>query len=107
MAHLVFVTPYYPPEVGAPQVRISELARRLVKSGHQVTVLTTLPNYPSGIVPQDYRHGARRHEIRDGVSILRLWSYTSPNKGFLRRILAQLSFGCLTGFAPFPKGSAP
>ncbi len=93
--------------MGAPQVRISELARRLVKSGHQVTVLTTLPNYPSGIVPQDYRHGARRHEIRDGVSILRLWSYTSPNKGFLRRILAQLSFGCLAGFAPFPKGSAP
>jgi glycosyltransferase involved in cell wall biosynthesis len=103
MAHIVFFTPYYPPEVGAPQTRISETATRLVKSGHQVTVLTTLPSYSLGGVPPEYQHGARRREVLDGVGVVRVWSYITPNKGFLHRILSQLSFGCL---APFLGGKA-
>ncbi len=95
MAHILFLTPYYPPEVGAAQARISETAARLVARGHQVTVLTTLPNYPNGVVPPEFQHGQRRIEERDGVRIVRVWSYITPNKGFLRRILAQLSFGLL------------
>ncbi len=95
MAHILFITPYYPPEISAPAVRISETAIRLVKRGHQVTVLTNFPNFPSGVVPLEYRGHAILQEIRDGVRVVRIWSYVSPNKGFLRRILAQLSFGCL------------
>jgi colanic acid biosynthesis glycosyl transferase WcaI len=98
MPHILFVTQYYPPEVGADQTHIGETASRLVKLGHRVTVLTTLPNYPLGIVPPEYRHGARRRETLDGVSVVRVWSYIAPHKGFLRRILAQLSFGCLAPF---------
>jgi colanic acid biosynthesis glycosyl transferase WcaI len=103
MAHILFLTPYYPPEVGAAQTRISETAARLSRRGHQVTVLTTLPNYPTGVVPPAYRQRARRRERIDGVSIVRVWSYVSPNRGFFRRILSQLSFGCL---APFLGGKA-
>jgi len=98
VANILFFTPYYPPEVGAAQTRISETAVRLVKRGHKVTVLTTLPNYPLGQVPPEYRNRAQRRQTRDGVSIVRVWSYISPNKGFLRRILSQLSFGCLAPF---------
>lgn len=98
MFHILFVTPYYPPEVGAPQTRISETAVRLVQRGHRVTVLTTLPNYPSGVVPPEYQGGKRRREVFDGVEVVRVWSYISPNRGFLGRILAQLSFGGLAGF---------
>ncbi|MGZ3639607.1 MAG: glycosyltransferase family 4 protein [Ktedonobacterales bacterium] len=97
MAQLLFVTQYYPPEVGADQTHLGETATRLVKLGHQVTVLTTLPNYPLGIVPQEYRDRSRRHEIIDGVRVIRVWSHIAPNKGFLPRILAQLSFGSLGG----------
>jgi len=39
-----------------------------------------------------------RQEVCDGIRIVRVWSYVSPNRGFLRRILAQLSFGCLATF---------
>jgi colanic acid biosynthesis glycosyl transferase WcaI len=95
MAYILYVTPYYPPEMGAAMVRISETARRLVERGHQVTVLTTVPNYPSGIVPPEYRGRVIQQEVRDGVRVIRVWSYVSPNKGFLRRILAQFSFACL------------
>ena len=95
MSHILFVTPYYPPDIGAAMVRISETAKRLVKRGHQVSVLTTVPHYPSGIVPPEYRGHLIQREVRDGVRVVRVWSYVSPNKGFLRRILAQFSFACL------------
>ncbi|HEX3640994.1 MAG TPA: glycosyltransferase family 4 protein [Ktedonobacteraceae bacterium] len=96
MAHILFITPYYPPEKGAAAVRISETATRLVRRGHQVTVLTTLPNYPTGIVPKEYRGRLLQEEELDGVRVVRVWSYVSPNRGFVRRVFAQFSFGCLT-----------
>ncbi|GLV55959.1 glycosyltransferase WbuB [Dictyobacter sp. S3.2.2.5] len=96
MTHILFVTPYYPPEKAAPAVRISETAACLVRRGYEVTVLTTLPNYPNGIVPQQYRKGGPvQVETYQGVRVIRVWSYIHPNKGFFRRILSQLSFGCL------------
>ncbi len=94
--HILFVTPYYPPEKAAPAVRISETARLLVERGYSVTVLTTVPNYPDGVVPSAYRGRMLCREVRDGVHIVRTWSYISPNKGFMRRIISQLSFGCLS-----------
>lgn len=96
MTHILFVSPYYPPERGAPQARISETAQFLVKRGYQVTVLTTVPNYPTGIVPPEYCGRTVQEEVCKGVRVVRVWSYISPNKGFLRRVLAQLSFGCLS-----------
>lgn len=98
MTHVLFVTPYYPPEISAPAVRISETAMRLVKRGHHVTVLTTFPNFPYGVVSPEYRGRVLQREEHDGIDIVRVWSYASPNKGFLPRILGQLSFGCLAAF---------
>ena len=95
MIHILFITPYFPPEKAAPAVRLSETAKLLVRRGYQVTILTTVPNYPTGIVPSEYRGHLIQQEMLEGVRVVRVWSYTSPNKGFLRRILAQLSFVCL------------
>ncbi len=103
MADILFVTPYYPPEKAAPAVRISETAALLVQKGYRVTVLTTFPNYPSGITVPEDRGCLLREEMLDGVRIIRVWSYITANKGFFRRILAQLSFGCL---APLIGGRA-
>ncbi len=103
MTRVLFISRYYPPEKGAEAVCASESAKRLVKLGNEVTVLTTVPNYPTGIVPPEYRGRAIQEEIIDGVRVVRAWSYASPNKGFLRRILSQFSFGCL---APILGGKA-
>lgn len=92
MSHVLFVTYYYPPEKGAAMVRISETAKRLVKLGHQVTVLTTLPNYPTGVVPQEYRGHLLREEMIDGVRVVRAWNYINSNTTFLRRIIPHLFF---------------
>lgn len=95
MVHVLFITPYYPPEISAPSVRISEMATQLVRRGYQVTVLTTFPNFPYGVVAAEYRGHLLLREERDGVKVIRVWSYASPNKGFFPRVLGQLSFGCL------------
>jgi glycosyltransferase involved in cell wall biosynthesis len=95
MARILFISYYYPPEKAAAAVCVSETAKRLVKRGHCITVLTTVPNYPTGSVPAQYRGHLLQQEVIDGVRVVRVWSYVSANTGFLRRILAHLSFACL------------
>ncbi len=74
------VTQYYPPEVGAAPVRLSRLARMLVALGHEVSVLTAMPNYPDGVINPPYRGRFAYAETIDGVTVRRVWLYTSPSK---------------------------
>jgi len=48
--NIIILTQYYPPEHGAPQNRLHDLAKRAVAAGHEITVLTAMPNYPQGRV---------------------------------------------------------
>jgi glycosyltransferase involved in cell wall biosynthesis len=66
---ILIVSQYYYPE----NFKINDIASELAKKGHEITVLTGLPNYPSGIVPDKYRRGAHRKEIIDGVKVIRSW----------------------------------
>jgi hypothetical protein len=54
--HILILTQYYPPEIGAAQNRLSGLAIFLQKAGHTVTVLTAMPNYPTGEIYHEYRN---------------------------------------------------
>ena len=100
---ILYVSQYFPPEMGAPAARVSELARHWVKAGHQVTVLTGFPNHPTGIVPPEYRAKLRRlvcREQMDGIDIVRTWLFPCPNRKAHERLLNYLSFvlsSCITG----------
>jgi glycosyltransferase involved in cell wall biosynthesis len=89
---VMFLTHYFPPEVGAPQTRLFELAQRCAAAGLVVTVVTGFPNYPTGVIPVDYRGKRSMEEKLDGVRVLRSSVYATPNRGFVRRILNHLSF---------------
>ena len=89
---ITFLTHYFPPEIGAPQARLLELARRLNTDGDTVTVVTGFPNYPKGVVQEGYRGRFALEERLDGVRVLRRWVFATPNKGFLKRIVNHLSF---------------
>lgn len=89
---LLFITQYYPPEMGAPQARLSELARRLQGMGHEITVLTAMPNYPTGRVFEGYRRTLRKSEVIDGIRVVRTWLYPSNSSRFLPRLLSYFSF---------------
>jgi glycosyltransferase involved in cell wall biosynthesis len=88
----LLVTHYFPPEIGAPQARLSELARHWAATGDEVTVLTGMPNHPTGIVPGAYRRRLRVRERTDGYRVLRTWLYATPNEGVARKTLGHLSF---------------
>ena len=83
---------YYPPEIGAPQARLSEMAKEWLKQGHDVTVLTGIPNHPTGIIPTEYQGKIFMKETVDGIQIWRHWLYATPNEGFFKKTLAHISF---------------
>jgi glycosyltransferase involved in cell wall biosynthesis len=81
--------------MAAPAARVSELSQCWVQSSHAVTVLTGFPNYPTGVVPPEYRSKLRRFFIRQkihGVRLIRTWLWPQPNHKVLRRVLSFLSF---------------
>ena len=88
----LIVSHYFPPETGAPQARLSALAATWAADGDRVTVLTGMPNHPTGLVPPAYRGAIRRREHRDGYQVIRTWLYAPPNEGVARKTVGHLSF---------------
>ena len=84
------LTQYYPPEIGAPQARLSELAAALARRGHEVTVLTAMPSYPAGRIHDGYAGLWRREKIA-GASVVRTAIYPSRALG-VRRLASYGSF---------------
>lgn len=89
---IIIVTQYYPPEIGAPQNRLHELALRLVAKGCEVNVLTAMPNYPKMEVMDEYKGKWRYKEEMDGVHIYRSAIYVSKSKSIFKRLLNYFSF---------------
>ena len=89
---ILIVTHYFPPETGAPQARLSALAAAWAAGGDDVTVLTGMPNHPTGVVPPEYRGAIRRRERRDGYRVIRTWLYATPREGTARKAIGHLSF---------------
>jgi glycosyltransferase involved in cell wall biosynthesis len=92
---ILYVSQYFPPEMGAPAARAAELSRHWAAAGHEVTVLTGFPNHPTGVVPPEYRRKFRRlvaREQKDGVNVIRTWLLPFPNRKAYERILNYSSF---------------
>jgi colanic acid biosynthesis glycosyl transferase WcaI len=85
------LTQYYPPEVGAPQTRLSELAKYFSACGHDVTVLTAMPNYPSGRIYPGYG-GILRKESLCGVRVFRTFIYPAQSASIVPRMMNYFSF---------------
>lgn len=84
---ILVVCQYYYPE----PFRISDICETLVKIGHDVTVLTGLPNYPEGHILDEYRHGKKRNEVINGVRVIRSYEIGRGNS-HLRLFLNYASF---------------
>ncbi len=95
---ILYVTQYYPPEMGAPAARASELARHWARAGHEVSILTGFPNHPTGIVPLEWRSRLRRLTYREeveGANVFRTWLWPLPNRKAHERMRNYASF-CLS-----------
>ena len=100
---IAYICQYFVPEPSAPSARISELAQEWVTDGHEVTVLTGMPNHPNGIVLDEYRGKIIADEKIADVNVLRSWLYATPNEGILRKTLSHLSFMISTVMLRLPR----
>ncbi|MDQ3248323.1 MAG: glycosyltransferase family 4 protein, partial [Chloroflexota bacterium] len=89
---ILYLSQYFPPEVGATQTRAHEMARGLVQAGHQVTIITEVPNHPHGIIPAAYRGRLYERATLDGIDVIRVWVKASPVKDFRSRMAFYLSY---------------
>jgi glycosyltransferase involved in cell wall biosynthesis len=89
---ILFLTENFPPETNAAATRVYERACFWVRWGHEVTVVTTAPNFPQGRLYDGYRNRWRRIETMDGIRVVRVKSFIAPNRGTLPRTLDFLSF---------------
>jgi colanic acid biosynthesis glycosyl transferase WcaI len=94
---------YWPEQVGAG-VWLRQLAGDLALRGHDVTMVTALPNYPEGRVFEGYRGRWIVREKLDGVRIIRTWIYASREKKFFPR---AWSFGSFCATAMLGSALAP
>lgn len=84
---IIIVDQYFWPD----NFLVNDIAEEMVKRGHQVLVLTGLPDYSTGLVPDEFKHGKRRHEFHNGVEIIRV-PIIARHTGFTWRVFNYLSF---------------
>ena len=90
MKIIVFCQYYYP-----ENFQINDICECLVRDGNYVTVITGLPNYPSGIVSDEYKRGHKRVEIINGVNVIRCFEI-GRGKRAMSLALNYLSY-CASG----------
>jgi len=89
---ILYLSQYFPPEMGAPAARVYELAREWAAVGHDVTVLTGFPNHPTGVIPPEYRGQLIRRERLDDINVVRTPIYAAANRGLIKRGLNYTSY---------------
>ncbi|MFN0034534.1 MAG: glycosyltransferase family 4 protein [Saprospiraceae bacterium] len=89
---ILILTQYFPPETGAPQNRLYEIALRLHDFGANVSVLTGFPNYPKYEVFAPYRGKFYQRESMEGLDVHRAYIYARPGKRLTNRLLNYFSF---------------
>lgn len=98
---IVLLTEYYKPEMGASQNRLYEMVMGLKDAGNEISVVTGMPNYPTGKIFDAYKGKFKSSETIDGVFIKRFWLYASNSKKSIPRILNMISF-TITAFCALP-----
>jgi glycosyltransferase involved in cell wall biosynthesis len=61
-------------------------------AGHQVTVITGVPNFPKGKVFDGYRNRLWQQQTIAGIRVIRVWTYIAANQGFTKRTVDYLSY---------------
>lgn len=89
---ILMLTQYFPPETGAAQVRLFEVAKAIRNQGHDIEVVTAFPNHPTGFIPLEYRGKFFMRDSLDGIPIVRTWIYPVQRGKFWKRLLNYFSF---------------
>jgi colanic acid biosynthesis glycosyl transferase WcaI len=105
MRILIYSYNYYPEPIGIAPL-MTELAEGLAKRGHEVRVVTAMPNYPERRIYDAYRGKWYLTEYKNGVKIQRSYVWIRPQPKLLDRVLLDASF-VVTSFLPALFGWRP
>jgi glycosyltransferase involved in cell wall biosynthesis len=89
---IVYWCQFFWPEVSAPSRRLLDFGRVWVEEGNRVTIVTGMPNHPTGVIPPAYRRRLLAREEKDGLRVLRSWVFASPNQAGAKKLLGHISF---------------
>lgn len=90
---LLYITQYYPPEVGAGAVRSSVMSKILARDGWEVDVVCERPNYPTGELNDSYKkYWAYKEEAAENLNIHRIWAIANQRRNVMEQLLFFTSF---------------
>ena len=89
---VLILTQYYPPETGAPQNRLSSLAKYLTSFGVTTEILTAMPSYPKSEIFPQYKGKKYFKEWYQDVPVHRTKLFVTKKKGVVRRLYNYFSF---------------
>lgn len=92
MKSILVFTPYYAPDIGPSAPVFTTLCEGLVKNGHDVTCITTLPHYTQDIHQQSGFLPRVVKESRSGVQLIRLGMPIKRGGGVINRLMHQIWF---------------
>ena len=96
---ILLLTQWYSPVKGAAAKRTGKMACFLRDADHDVTVLTSIPSYPTGVVPTEYKGKLWDHKKEDGIDIIRVWDLpVSTQDSTLKRLLNMFAFAKMSFF---------
>ncbi|MEX0684521.1 MAG: glycosyltransferase family 4 protein [Balneolales bacterium] len=84
--NILLIAQYYPPETGAGATRAEALTRYLSECGWEIDVISEIPNYPTGIVPEEYQSGIHFREKHNGTTVNRLWVWANKRETTLQQM---------------------
>jgi len=89
---ILYITQYYPPEVGAGAVRSEAMVRNLIKDGWEVDVITEIPNYPTGKTHPKYGKDWAYRQKNGPLTIHRIWVWANQRRNIGEQLLFFLTF---------------
>ena len=94
---ILIVTQYFYPE----NFKCNDMAFELQRRGHDVTVMTAIPNYPQGVFFEGYGIFRKRKEVINGVKVHRSFLVPRGKGGGLRLALNYLSYTLFASIKAF------
>ena len=86
MARILFITPYYPPDIGPSAPLVSSLCERLAAENHTVSVIAAFPHYPTGMISPEYRGKLWHRCTRKNVEVWQVWIPSGKRNNLLHRM---------------------
>ena len=85
---ILIICQYFWPE----NFRINDIAKSFKEEGHEVTILTGLPNYPKGVLLDQYKKDPKKFNNYQGCEVIRVPVFLRGKGSKFNLFLNYISF---------------